>query len=58
MENTTWLIDVLKELQSQQPKFVDQALLADTAVVVTALDQRLTELNGELDGRTWNPANW
>lgn len=58
MDNETWLLEQLSELQDKQTKFADQALLADTKKLVQTLSHRLDALSGELDGRTWNPANW
>ncbi|WP_261807050.1 hypothetical protein [Lapidilactobacillus luobeiensis] len=53
-----WLQQTLAELSSKMPQYQDRALLAATQIYVTELAQRLTNGQGELDGRIWNHEQW
>ncbi len=52
-----WLIQQLDEL-SEKSEYQDRALLYEIKKLMAEIDERTTQLQGEIDGRSWNHLNW
>lgn len=58
MEQKEWLLTQIELLAKQDPKFETQAFYYELSKLVAEQYQRLAQGTGELDGRTWNHAEW
>lgn len=52
-----WLIQQLDEL-SEKSEYQDRALLYEIKKLVAEIDERTMQLQGEIDGQSWNHLNW
>ncbi|SFK34935.1 hypothetical protein SAMN04488569_10255 [Marinilactibacillus piezotolerans] len=58
MEDQQWLITQLEELLKKSHDYKQKALLQATINLIIEQEERKEQLQGELDGRLWNPGNW
>ncbi|API87978.1 MULTISPECIES: hypothetical protein [Marinilactibacillus] len=58
MEDQQWLITQLEELFKKSHDYKQKALLQATINLIIEQEERKEQLQGELDGRLWNPGNW
>ena len=52
-----WLIQQLDEL-SEKSEYQDRALLYEIKKLMAEIDERTMQLQGEIDGQSWNHLNW
>lgn len=52
-----WLIQQLDEL-SEKSEYQDRALLYEIKKLMAEIDERTMQLQGEIDGQSWNYLNW
>lgn len=57
-ENTDWLLQQVEELKQKQPAYEDRAFLTALQTVIKEQATRSAQIQGELDGRLWNPGKW
>ncbi|WP_192983450.1 hypothetical protein [Marinilactibacillus psychrotolerans] len=58
MEDQQWLITQLEELFKKSHDYKQKALLQAAINLILEQEERKEQLQGELDGRLWNPGNW
>ncbi|GEQ32488.1 hypothetical protein ACEN4P_11940 [Marinilactibacillus psychrotolerans] len=58
MEDEQWLINRLEELLKRSRDYKQKALLQAAINLILEQEERKEQLQGELDGRLWNPGNW
>ena len=56
-ELVAWLIQQLDEL-SEKSEYQDRALLYEIKKLMAEIDERTMQLQGEIDGQSWNHLNW
>ncbi len=55
--NEEWLLEQLDQL-SEQADYETKALLHETKYLVTQITERMEQLQGEIDGESWNHQTW
>ncbi|GAK48358.1 hypothetical protein LOSG293_260210 [Secundilactobacillus oryzae JCM 18671] len=58
MENLDWFLQESQKLADQSKHFTDKALFTELQTAARELDQRIQQVGGEIDGRTWNTGKW
>lgn len=56
--NEEWLLQQIKSLEAQETDYKNLALLSELKKLIKEMDQRIELLQGEIDGRVWNPSDW
>ncbi|OTP11324.1 hypothetical protein A5844_001459 [Enterococcus sp. 10A9_DIV0425] len=52
-----WLLEQIEAL-SQEVDYEGKALLQETIRLFEEIDQRIEQLQGEIDGESWNHQKW
>lgn len=58
MDNQKWLETILQKQINHEPGFARRALLERAQDFVREQGKRITQAQGELDGRVWNHQKW
>ncbi|AMV60625.1 Hypothetical protein ADU72_1268 [Pediococcus damnosus] len=58
MDTNDWVEKQLKELIKTSKQYEDRAFYLALSDLVQEQQKRLTQSQGEVDGRTWNPSKW
>lgn len=53
-----WMFEQIDALKAQATDYKTIALLEALQQYVDELDVRITQLEGELDGKMWRPSSW
>jgi uncharacterized small protein (DUF1192 family) len=56
--NEEWLLQQIESLEAQETDYKNLALLSEMKKLIKEMDQRIELLQGEIDGRVWNPSDW
>ncbi len=56
--NEEWLLQQIEALEAQETDYKNLALLSEMKNLVKEMHQRIELLQGEIDGRVWNPSDW
>ncbi|GEN48048.1 hypothetical protein [Ligilactobacillus pobuzihii] len=56
--DSEWILSRCDELLASFTQYEERAFLQQVKQLVLKQDQRLSQTEGELDGRIWNPGKW
>ncbi|WP_414839432.1 hypothetical protein [Carnobacterium sp. TMP28] len=58
MEKEDWLLVELEKLFMSSQEYKQKALIKATSELVKEQVKRISQMEGELDGRLWSPRDW
>ncbi|KRM58726.1 hypothetical protein [Secundilactobacillus malefermentans] len=58
MDNLDWLLNESQMMAEKSQKFDEKALFIAVQDTAKELSQRINQVSGEIDGRTWDTGNW
>ncbi|WP_393968680.1 hypothetical protein [Enterococcus thailandicus] len=56
--SSEWLQQQIDKLNEKNVHYEDAALLFELKKLVKESDERITQLQGEIDGKSWNHREW
>ncbi|MGX7394336.1 hypothetical protein [Carnobacterium mobile] len=58
MDKEEWVLSELESMVANSQDYKQKALLKATIRLIKEQYKRISQMEGELDGKLWSPSNW